>query len=262
MNNTPSNSRFSQVILNIAALVVALVVNALATTLPLGGRTTAEISDSFNILFVPAGYVFSIWGLIYLALIGFAVFQALPAQQNNRAVRATGWWFALSCVANSLWIVFWHYGYYPLTLAMMLTLLASLIAIYRRLAALNNAGSLTRWLVQFPFSLYLGWISVATVANASAVFVDLGWDGRPLSPVVWTIVMIAVAATLALIMSYRHRNLAYSGVIVWALAGILLKQMAYTPIVVACVAAIGAIVVGAVAFQWRKPAPGLELASG
>ena len=253
MNNTQPISRLPQVILNIVALTATLVVNTLATTLPLGGRTTAEISDSFNILFVPAGYVFSIWGLIYLALIGFAVFQALPAQQNNRFVRATGWWFALSCLANTLWIVFWHYGYYALTLVMMVTLLVSLIVIYRRLVALGNPDTATRWLVRFPFSLYLGWITVATVANASAVFVDLGWDGSPLSPVTWTVVMIAVAAGLSFLMSYRHRDLAYSGVIVWALIGILLKQMAYAPIVAACVIAMGAIVSGAIAFQWRKP---------
>ena len=180
MKKTQSGSRLPQVVLNIAALVITLVINALATALPLGGRTTAEISDSFNILFVPAGYVFSIWGLIYLALIGFAVFQALPAQQNNRAVRATGWWFLLTCIVNSLWILFWQYGYYPLTLVMMLTLLVSLIVIYRRLMALGKADAAPRWLVRFPFSLYLGWITVATVANASAVFTNLGWDGSPL----------------------------------------------------------------------------------
>jgi len=260
MNNTQSHSRLSQLIVNLLALIAALVLNGLATSLPLGGRTTAEISDSFNILFVPAGYVFSIWSLIYLALIGFAVFQALPNQQSNRFVRATGWWFLLTCVANSLWILFWQYGYYPLTLGMMLTLLASLIVIYRRLTALGNPDTTTRWLVRFPFSLYLGWITVATVANASAVFVDLGWDGSPFSPVAWTVVMIGVAAALSLLMSYRHRDLAYSGVIVWALVGILLKQMTYAPIVAACGIAIAAIVLGAVAFKWRKPRMALEMA--
>lgn len=258
MNNTRSYSRLPQVIVNITALVVTLILNALATTLPLGGRTTAEISDSFNLLFVPAGYVFSIWGLIYLALIGFAVLQALPAQQNNRAMRATGWWFAATCVANSLWILLWQYGYYPLTLVMMLTLLASLIVIYRRLAASGNPDTATRWLVRFPFSLYLGWISVATIANVSAVLVNVGWDGSPLSAVTWTVVMIAVAAALSLLMSYRHRDLTYSGVIVWALIGILVKQTAYVPIVAACGIAIGVIVLGAAAFQWRKPAVILE----
>lgn len=255
MNNTQSASRLPQLVVNIVTLIAALALNGLATTLPLGGRTTAEISDSFNSLFVPAGYVFSIWGLIYLALIGFTVFQALPAQQNNPAVRATGWWFALSNLANALWIVFWHYGHYPLTLAVMLTLLASLVVIYRRLAALDNADAGTRWLARFPFSLYLGWITVATVANASAVLIDLGWDGTPLPPVIWTTLMISVAAALALAMLYRHRDVTYSGVIVWALAGIIVKQTAYAPIVAAGGIAIAAIVLAAVALQWRKPAP-------
>jgi hypothetical protein len=260
MNTTQSTSRLPQLILNIIALAVTLVLNALATTLPLGGRTTAEISDSFNILFVPAGYVFSIWGLIYLALMGFAVFQALPAQQDNRAVRATDGWFLLTCVANSLWIVFWHSGYYPLTLVMMLTLLASLIVIYRRLAALGNPDAATRWLVRFPFSLYLGWISVATIANASAVFIDLGWEGSPLSPVTWTATMMAVAAALSLGMLSRHRDLVYSGVIVWALAGIIVRQAAYAPIVAAGGLAMGVIVLAAVALHWRRSALVLQSA--
>ncbi len=258
MNTTQIHSRHAQAIVNIAALVVTLILNTLATTLPLGGRTTAEISDSFNILFVPAGYVFSIWGFIYLALIGFAVFQALPAQQNNRAVRATGWWFGVTCVANSVWILLWQYGYYLLTLAMMLTLLASLMVIYRRLAASGNPDTATRWLVYFPFSLYLGWISVATVANVSAALVVVGWDGSPLSAVSWTVVMIAVVAALSLLVSYRHRDLTYASVIVWALIGILVKQTAYASIVAACGIAIGAIVLGAAVFHWRKPAAILE----
>jgi translocator protein len=261
MNSNRSHSRRAQIVLNLAALVVMLVVNTLATTLPLGGRTTAEISDTFDLRFVPAGYVFSIWGLIYLALIGFAIFQALPGQQANRLVRATGWWFVVSSVANSLWIVFWHYGYYPLTLAMMLTLLASLIVVYRRLAAGPGKPSpAARWLVQFPFSLYLGWITVATVANASAVLVDLGWDGRPLTPVTWTVILIAVAAGLALVMLRRHRDLTYAGVIVWALVGILIQQQAYAPIVAAAAIGLGAIILGALAIQWRKPALALEIA--
>jgi hypothetical protein len=245
------------VIVNLIGLVVTLVVNTLAVTLPLAGRSTAEISDSFAILFVPAGYVFSIWSLIYLALIGFSVFQALPGQQNNRWVRATGWWFALSGLANSLWIVFWHYGIYPLTLGLMLVLLASLIMIYRGLAAQGRPDAATRWLVQFPFSLYLGWISVATIANASAVLSDLGWDGSPLTPEIWTVVMLRVAAGLGVAMLYRHRDLAYAGVLVWAFAGILIKQSAYLPIVAASGLGIAALVVVAIAVFWRGATPAL-----
>jgi tryptophan-rich sensory protein len=259
MNNTQSHSRWPQAGLNVAALAVTLVLNTLATTLPLGGRTTAEISDSFNPRFVPAGYVFSIWGLIYLALIGFAVFQALPAQQTNQSVRATGYWFALTCLANSLWIVLWQYGYTLLTLPVMLVLLAALIVLYRRLAALPAVNRATRWLVHAPFSLYLGWISVATIANASAVLVHLGWDGRPLNPVVWAVVMIAAAAGLSLLMSFRHRDAIYSGVIAWALIGIVVKQADSAPIVIACAAALAAVGAGLVLSRRSGGKPALAL---
>jgi translocator protein len=240
-------SRTLQIAVNIVALVATLVVNGLATTLPLGGRTTAEISDSLPSLFTPAGYVFSIWGLIYLALIGFVVFQALPAQQSNPFVRATGWWFAVTCLANVLWIFCWQYGYFLASLPLMATLLVSLIVLYRRLAAQGRPVGATRWLVQLPFSLYLGWITVATVANISAVLVGQGWSGWPLSAVIWTVVMVIVAAGLAVVMLARYWDVAYAAVLVWALAGILVKQAATPAIVAACGLAIAAIVVAAVA---------------
>jgi benzodiazapine receptor len=249
--HTDLPSRYLQGGINIAALVAALVLNTLSNTLPLGGRTTGQISDSLPSLFVPAGYVFSIWGLIYLALIGFAVYQALPAKQDNPAVRATGWWFALTCAANALWIVFWHYGYYWLTLVVMLILLLSLIVIYRRLAQLAISGA-GNWLVKWPFSLYLGWITVATVANVSAVLVWLGWDGGPLSPVTWTVVLAVVAAALALVMAYRHHDVVYAGVIVWALAGIAVKQSGMPVIVAACALCIAAVAAGTLAFRTRQ----------
>jgi hypothetical protein len=251
-SKTTLPSRRLQAALNITALLAAVALNALANILPLNGRTTGEISDSLPSLFVPAGYVFSIWGLIYLALIGFAIFQALPAQQDNPAIRATGWWFALTCAANGAWIVCWHFGYYGLTLAIMLVLLLGLIVIYRRLAA-HTFSDTARWLVKFPFSLYLGWITVATVANASAVLVWLKWDGGPLSPTVWTAALVAVAALLALVMVYRHGDWVYAGVIVWALAGIAVKAGSSLPIAAACAAAIAAVAAGALAYWLRQP---------
>jgi hypothetical protein len=252
--NNPRSSRWPQAALNVAALAVMLTLNTLATTLPLGGRTTAEISDSFNLRFVPAGYVFAIWGLIYLALIGFTLYQALPAQQSNSAVRATGYWFALSSAANAAWIVAWHTGHFTLTVALMLTLLASLIVIYSRLAALPPGSAASRWLVRLPFSLYLGWITVATVANVSAWLVDLGWGGQPFNPVVWTVILVAVATGLGLALLMRHRDLVYAGVLVWALVGILLKQSDSMPIVTVSALAVAALAAGAVAAVIRRPA--------
>ena len=240
------NARTAQRIVNPLALIGAVVMNALASILPLNGRTTGEISDSFNLVFVPAGYVFSIWGPIYLAALGFAIFQALPSQQSNPRVAATGWWFAVSCAANGLWIVFWHYGLYPLTLVAMLTLLASLIVIYLRVnpSGAAPADAPTRWLVQAPFSLYLGWVSVATIANVSSLLVSLGWNGGGLSPVTWAVIMIAVAAALSLVMSFRQRDAIFTGVLVWALIGIWVKQAAVPAVVTASAAAIAVSVAG------------------
>jgi len=246
-------SRTPQIIVNILTLIFALILNALATTLPLNGRTTAEISDSFNALFTPAGYVFSIWGLIYLCLIGFTVFQALPSQQANPRVAATGWWVALGNLANGIWIVFWHYGFYALTVVVMLALLLSLIMIYVRInrPGLSPSSPTTRWLVQFPFSVYLGWISVATIANISALLLSLGWDGWG-QPALWTVLMIAVAAILSLLM----RDAAYAGVIVWAVIGIMVKQASVLPIVIACIVAVGVCLGGLTVTSLRKPAFG------
>jgi hypothetical protein len=245
---------------NVVLLLVTLVVNGLANALPLNGRSTGEISDSFGLVFVPAGYVFSIWGLIYLALAGFVVYQALPAGRASPRAQAPGWWFALTCVANTLWIVFWHYGAFVLTLVAMLTLLGALIVIYRRLAAVDASGVRRTvaefWLVQAPFSLYLGWITIATIANVSAVLVWAGWRGAPLPDFVWAVLLIAVAAALTLRLTLRFRDAVYAGVAVWALVGIAVAQTAYPPVVVAALAGAGVALAALVAVLLRATTRG------
>jgi benzodiazapine receptor len=218
-------------IVNLLAFIVTVVVNGLANALPINGVTTAEISDSFPVYFVPAGYVFAVWGVIYLALLGFTVFQLLPAQRESRRLERIGWWFAVGCLANAAWIFFWHHRIFPVTLVLMLTLLVSLLAIYLRLGIGRTAVSRTeKWLVDVPFSIYLGWITVATVANVTDVLYYLGWNGAPLSPQVWAVIMLVVGTVLATVMSLTRRDVAYVLVIVWAFVGIAVKQAA-TPLV-------------------------------
>src|SRR5512146_2629169 len=135
-------------------VLMTLIVNILANALPLNGQNTGQISDKFKVYFVPAGYVFSIWGLIYLGLIAYGIFQALPAQRENPRLRATGWWIALGGLANSAWIFLWHYQQFPLTLVAMLVLLASLIITYLRLGVGRTTVSpAERWAVRLPFSV-------------------------------------------------------------------------------------------------------------
>ena len=209
----------------ILAVIATLTVNALANILPLNGLNTGAISDNFKVYFVPAGYVFAIWGLIYLLLIIFAIYQALPAQKTNPRLRRIGYLFALSCVANIVWLFLWHYEIFPLTLLAMLVLLFCLIAIYIRLeTGVSRVSTGETWAVRLTFSIYLGWITVATAANITDVLDYLKWNGWGISPVVWTMIVLAAVVVIAAAMSFTRRDIAYQLVILWALAGIAIKQ--------------------------------------
>jgi benzodiazapine receptor len=210
---------------NVLAVVVTIAVNGLANALPINGQQTGAISDRFPVFFVPAGYVFSIWGLIYLGLIAFAVYQVLPAQRTNPRLQRVGYWFALSCLANTVWILLWHYNMFPASLLVMLVLLASLMVIYLRLDIGRTAVSTAeKWAVNVPFSIYLGWITVAAVANATDVLYDLKWTGFGISPELWAVLMILAATIICLAVILTRRDVAYSLVIIWALIGIAQKQ--------------------------------------
>ncbi len=214
-------------IVNVLAVIAMITINILANALPINGQNTGEISDLFPVFFVPAGYVFSIWGLIYIGLLAFAVYQALPAQRENPRLRKIGYWFALSCLANSVWIFLWHYNLFPLSLLVMLVLLASLLVIYLRLdIGRTRVSTVERWCVNIPFSVYLGWITVATVANATDVLYDLGWNGFGIAPETWAVIMLIIAAGLGVAMAVTRRDVAYLLVLVWAFAGIGVKQAA------------------------------------
>jgi hypothetical protein len=215
----------------VVSILITLTVNTLANALPLNGLNTGQISDRFNVYFVPAGYVFSIWGLIYIGLIAYGIFQALPAQRDNPRLRATGWWIVLSGLANSTWIFLWHYEQFPLTLLAMFTLLAALIITYLRLGIGRGVVSKAEtWAVRVPFSVYLGWITVATIANVTSVLDYVKWDRWGLSPETWMVIMLVVVMAVSLAMIFTRRDTAYTLVILWALAGIGIK-FASVPVV-------------------------------
>ncbi len=208
--------------INIVALLVVLVVNALASLLPIAGQTTGEISDRFEVYFVPAGYVFSIWGLIYLALIGFAIYQALPSQRNDSRLARIDPFFVVSCIANASWIVAWHYEQFALSVLFMLLLLISLIVIYLHLGIGRGhvATGAERWLLHVPFSLYLGWITVATVANITTFLEYIGWGAWGIPEPSWSAIMMVVGLIITTLMMLRRRDVAYGLVIIWAYIGI------------------------------------------
>lgn len=217
---------------NFLTVILALAVNILATTLPLNGQDTGEISDRFRVYFVPAGYVFSIWGIIYIGWIAFTIFQFQRAQKESPRLRRLGYLFAISNIFNAAWLFCWHYNWFGLSVLVMLALLASLIASYLRLDVNRSARSRTEyWSVDVMFSIYLGWITVATVANISDWLYFIGWDGFGISAQVWAVIMLAVASLLGLAMALTRRDVGYLAVLVWAFIGIAVKQT-FAPLVV------------------------------
>ncbi len=205
-------------LLNVSGFLFMMTMNVLANALPLFGRDTGEISALFPNLFVPAGFTFSIWGIIYLLLLVFTIAQLRGFfGKNNTApayVGAMGPWYFISGLANGLWIVVWHALQPLLSLAVMLLLLWSLIRIYQALSQEN------KFTVRLPISVYLGWISVATIANATAVLVHYHWSGFGLRPEVWTVIMIAVAVGAGRAFLREYADIPYALVIIWALYGI------------------------------------------
>lgn len=207
------------------SILATLVINALANALPLNGLQTGDISDRFQVYFVPAGYVFSIWGLIYLGLIAYAIYQALPAQRSNSRLAAIDGLVVAGAAANSAWIFLWHYERFPLTLVAMLVLLATLIGVYLNLnIRRGQAPEQERWLVHTPFSIYLGWITVATIANITSLLDYLNWNGWGIAPETWFLIVLAAALAIAGLMARSRGDVAYLLVLVWAFVGIAVKH--------------------------------------
>jgi benzodiazapine receptor len=211
---------------NIVAFIVTVAVNGLAgSTTVLGGVTSADVSDMYPTLVTPAGFTFAIWGVIYTLLALFVVYQAFPTNRDKPFLSQVGLLFGLSSVCNVCWLFLWHYDLITYSLVLMLALLASLILIYLRLDVGRAAVSLKEKIcVHLPFSVYLGWISIATIANVSVALVAAEWGGWGIEPSTWAVVIICVALLLSLAMLATRKDIAYCFVVVWALVGILEKQ--------------------------------------
>ncbi len=238
----------------IAALAATVATNALANILPLNGQNTGEISARFPVLITPPGYVFGIWGLIYTGLISYAVYQALPSRRENARLRRIAWPFVLSCAANIVWLLLWHYNQFGLTLGAMVGLLLALITIDRRLGKWGEQPLDETIFARLPFSVYLGWISVATIVNATVVLYNAGWDGMGVSPELWTTALLGVGAGLGATMGARQGDPAFPLVLAWAFAGIA-RNSADVPLVgpAAWVAtAVAVLSAGAALLRFRR----------
>jgi len=211
---------------NLLAFILTVLVNGLAgSTTILGGKNTAQISDTYPTLITPAGYVFSIWGIIYIMLGVFVVYQTFTGAKGKEFQRRIGWLFVLSCVVNVAWLFLWQFEYLGLSVILMFLLLATLIFIYLRLdIGKSNVSTTEKLAVHLPFSVYLGWITVASIANVAVTLVSVNWDGFGLDSLVWSTLVIIVALFITLIVLATRKDVAYTLVIIWALVGISVKQ--------------------------------------
>lgn len=224
---TRSNTASLPAWLTLLAILGTFAVNVWSNVSPINGQNIGEISNTqfADVQIVPANYAFAIWGVIYLGLIGFGIYQLLPAQQNHAGVRQVRPLVVIACVAQAIWVLLFLYRQFWLSVLAMLAILLPLILLYLRLQiASRPANRAERWLVQVPFSIYLGWISVATIVNVALAFSSQNWDGGGISTEVWTVIMLLVAATLGALISLRHQDVAYPLVIIWALVAIAVKQ--------------------------------------
>ncbi len=225
---------------NAISVALAITINILASALPLNGQFTGEISDRFLVYFVPAGYVFAIWGVIYLGWIAFSIYQFLPAQRENPRLERLGYWFAISGLFNAAWLFAWHYNLFGLSVIIMLGLLGLLITSYQKLnVGRERVNPTETWSVDIPFSIYLGWISVATIANITSWLYSINWDGFGIAPQTWAVIMLLVASLLGVLMFFNRRDSAYLLVFAWSFAGIAVKQAAETMVANSAWAAAG-----------------------
>ena len=210
---------------NLVSVIIALTVNILASALPLNGQNTGEISDRFQVYFVPAGYVFAIWFFIYVGWIAFTIFQFRTDQKESPRLQRLGYLFAISGIVNAIWLFTWHYNVFGWSVLVMLTLLGLLVASYLRLDVNRvSVSRAERWSVDIPFSVYLGWITVATVANITDWLYLVEWSGFGISAPVWAIIMIVVASVVGLLITLTRKDAAYVFVLVWSFIGIAVKQ--------------------------------------
>jgi hypothetical protein len=205
--------------------VSMVAVNFLANGLPINNRTTGAISNAYPNLFAPAGPAFSIWGLIYLLLGWYVMYQFVTKDQKTESIlNKINVLFIATSMANISWIFAWHYDFIGLSVFIMATLLFLLIKI-ANILRVENFSAVQKFSIWAPFSVYFGWITVAAIANITVFFVSIGWNRLNISDFVWTSIILVIGATIGILRMRKDKNIAYGMVLVWAYSWILFKHL-------------------------------------
>lgn len=218
---------FIRQVCTLASIVAAFGVNVQSNIAPIGGASIGEISNTQfkEVLITPANYAFAIWGLIYLGLFGFGFYQMQFAQRTHPILRRSSWGLTIASLAQIAWVWLFQMRFFGASVGAMLVILGALIYSEGQLKRGDRSGrSLSSRWVDFPISLYLGWIGVATIVNVATALTARGWQGGGISPEIWTVMAIVMATGLGAIMCWQRQNLAFTGAIVWALVAIAVRQ--------------------------------------
>lgn len=233
-----------QPILVIIATLGMIFFNFLSATGRLGGSSMEEIAAKYATAITPAGYAFSIWSLIYAGCLAFSVYQILP--RNMTRLREFRRIYILSCVANCAWLYFWHQEKIVICLGIMLIFLATLAVINIKLKKVESLSDF--WLMKFPFGLYFGWVTAATILNATIALVSLNVQVSAGAAAYIGAGLLLTAAALGVIVRLKLQNYFYPLAIAWALTAIAVRQSGNTPIVAAAAIGVIACLIAAVSF--------------
>lgn len=231
--------RFSLAVSNFLAWLAVVIINGIAGSGKLNNISTGAVSNDYPTAITPDGWAFSIWGLIFTLTGIFSIYQLLPEKRKSNFIfRSIGPFFLVNCLFTFAWPFCWHWRAFWVSVGMILALLLSLIVIYIRLRIdysekgrerTDEEGNIFTtwdyWILQVPFSVFLGWITVATIANimvalsASNVDMNMGFRSE-----VWSIVLQTLCTIISLgILRFRY-DFFYSGVIAWAQFAIATKH--------------------------------------
>lgn len=256
------------------SVVTMIVMNYLSNARVFGGTTNGAISDKYHTLITPAGYAFSIWGLIFLGLLAFAVYQALPSQRTNPRFRAIGWLVVINTLANAIWSPLFNNELIGIALLVILVMLGTVALIEHRLlvsrrfdrqelsvvapdpdATLPESAApvAETWLARIPFSIYFGWLTVATILNVAVYLKATDFSLLGLSETTWAWAVLVVGLVVGAIVFNRFRSVAYILVFSWAYLAIAREQTEYDSVrLVAYAGAVVALGFAAVGLFTRK----------
>lgn len=224
--STPA-SRVGLAIATLMAILGTLLVNTLSNFFPPGGQTVGDIANTIlaGVLITPANYAFAIWGLIYLGLIAYGVYQLGHSQRQDPIIRQVNWLLIVACVAQMIWIFLFTLQFFALSILAMIAILVPLMGAYLALGVGRRPGNRQRrWLAQYPLSIYLAWISVATVVNVASALYAAGWNGWGLTGLAWTVVMILVSAAIAALVALSRGDVPFTLVFLWAYGAIAARH--------------------------------------